>query len=163
MFGSPQRYSVHRARDKNETLTEAVVSVDRGRVDLSNSFRQMPRGSYSVTLKNISLTRTQPIGSLSVSDAVIDWIPGKVAALISTRLMPGVWEISAKRTDENPYLASPNIAWVLLVDESHFDVVNRDFATAAMATENWAKAVTPEAKRRVVRASLDHLALVVRQ
>lgn len=162
LFGSPYRYSVHRTRENNHTLREAVVSLDHGKADLSYSFIQMPKGSYSVTLKNLTLTKNQAISSLTVGPAVLDWIPGNTATLTNLRLSPGVWELSVRRTDEDPYLVSPNISWILLVDKAHFEAIHHDFDSVVAATENWAKAVTPEAKRQVLRASLDHLAQTAR-
>lgn len=156
IFGAPSRYSVHRARDNPDTLSEAILPIEKGQVDISDAFKSMASGSYRVSFRYLGSKRVQ--SSVANLKLVVNWIRAKETKLLNRQLRPGLWEIQAISEAENPYVATPHIAWVLLVDKRAYNSKRKEFREAVTGTEIWPRSVTPETKTQILRAYLDNLA-----
>jgi hypothetical protein len=151
--GRPERYSVHGVRGVSNDLEEAVSLFDKGSLDLSSVFRNMPKGVYYLKLRDLQAEGTTTV----VGPQRFDWDPQQASPLSITDLRSGVYEVRLllrKGTRYEPTLS----VWTLISSKSEFDRLSDSFRQAVRLTRKWQTTTTDETRRAVLRAYLEGLA-----
>lgn len=151
--GRPERYSVHGVRGVSNDLEEAVSLFDKGSLDLSSVFRNMPKGVYYLKLRDLQSEATTTV----VGPQRFDWDPQQGSPLSITDLRSGIYEVRLllrKGTRYEPTLS----VWTLISSKSEFDRLSDSFHQAVRLTRKWQTTTTDETRRAVLRAYLDGLA-----
>ena len=147
--GKPDRYSVHRVR--GHALSDAVVRLDRGRVDLGPVYAGQESGRYKIQFVSIGDRRWK-------SDPVsFDWDPARGSGTAVPRLERGLYALV--QFDADDASSSPLMeAWVLVTNPDEYPKATSAFKAASDQTAKWGTSVTPDTKQRFLRAHLDYLA-----
>lgn len=155
--GRPERYSIHGQKGGSNYLEEAVSLFDKGSLDLSPVFQNMPKGVYYLKLQNL-----QP-GAINtvVGPQKFLWDPQQASPLSVTDLRSGVYEVSLLLRKGNRYEPTLSV-WTLISSKSEFDRLNDSFREAVRLTRKWQTTTTDETRRAVLRACLDGLAETTR-
>jgi hypothetical protein len=155
--GRRDRYSIHGQKGESNPLEEAVSLFDKGSLDLTPVFRNMPKGTYHLQLRDLRPgTANTVVGPLRFG-----WDPQAPSPLATTDLRSGVYEVSlllGKGTRSEPSLS----VWTLVSSRSEFDHLSNSFREAVRLTDKWQKSTTDETRRVVLRAYLDSLAESIR-
>ncbi len=147
--GKPDRYSVHRVR--GHALSDAVLRVDQGRLDLGPVFATQESGRYRIQFLSIGDRRWK-------SDPVsFDWDPTRGHPTAVPGLDRGLHALVLFDADDAS--GSPLMeAWVLITNPEEYPKVASAFKAASDQTAKWGTSVTPDTKQRFLRANLDYLA-----
>ena len=148
--GKPDRYSVHRVRGP-APLSDAVLQLDRGRLDLAPAFAYQKSGRYRIQFLSIGDRRRK-------SDPFsVDWHPARSNATAVPGLERGLHALLLFDADDAS--GSPLMdAWVLLTNPDEYSRVASAFKAASDQTAKWGTSITPDTKQRFLRAHLDYLA-----
>ena len=132
-------------------LSDAVLQLDRGRLDLAPAFANQKSGRYSVQFLSIGDRRWK-------SDPFsVDWDPARSNATAVPGLERGLHALVLFDADDAS--SSPLMdAWVLITNPDEYSKVASAFKAASDQTAKWGTSVTPDTKQRFLRANLDYLA-----
>lgn len=152
LFGSPDRYSIHRNRTFGSALSDGVVRLEGGQIDLSPVLRQS--GRYYLRWR--SRPRSGETGKWSTPIG-LRTERGQPALVAVPDLKPGLYEINLQRRVGDSYETFAS-AWVLVSTSPGHENAAASFRQAVELTEQWGDKVEPNTSRQFLRAHLDYLA-----
>jgi hypothetical protein len=152
LFGSRDRYSIHRHRTSVSALSDGVVKLEGGQIDLSPVLR--PRGRYYLSWR--SLPRSGEPGEWS-TQIRFRTERGQPALAAVPGLNPGLYEFDLQILEFERYRTVAS-AWVLVSDAPEYENAAASFRQAVELTEQWKAKVEPDTLRQFLLAHLDYLA-----
>jgi len=155
--GRPVRYSIHGQKGASNNLEEAVSLFDKGSLDLSSVFRNMPKGVYYLKLLDLGPGSTNAV----IGPQRFDWDPQTSSPLSTSELSPGVYEVTLLLRKGRRYEPTLSV-WTLVSNKSQFDRLSDSFRDAVRVTRKWQTSTTDETRRAVLRAYLESLAETTR-
>jgi hypothetical protein len=148
--GKPARYSVHRVR--GQALTDAVVRLDQGRVDLAPVFTNQKKGRYKVRF-----AAAESGGRTWKTDPVsVEWDPARDSAVAVSGLESGLYSLVLLESESSD--GSPVDTWVLVASPDDYPKIASAFADISEQTAKWGTSVRRDTAQGFLRASLDYLA-----
>ena len=153
VFGSiaeTVRATPHRKRrveSRGGDLSEAVVNLVAGKIDLSNVLKM--QGEQYLRWRRGYLKE----------DSAADWtkpIKLEKTALVSG-FQPGLYEISLVRSNGSNFEPVAS-AWILVATPAHYETMRASFLKVQELTREWGDQVRPETTRLFLQATLDTLA-----
>lgn len=154
IWGEPDRYTVTGVR--SDELPDGVVEIKNQQLDLRPIFKGKENGRYYLRL--VSIQRAVSNADQPISQIEFDWnraVPQR-ASVASVR--PGLYELKLLQRIGGNYKTTETNAWILVSDPARYAKAKASFLKLLSLTRRWGEDVTPEAKRRFLRASLDKLA-----
>lgn len=152
LFGSPDKYSMHRQRTSGSALSDGVVKLEGGQIDLSSILR--PRGRYYLSWR--SRPRSGEHGKWS-DPISLRTKRGQPVLIAVTGLEPGLYEINLQRRVWESYETFAS-AWVLVSAAPGYENDAASFRQAVELTKQWGDKVEPNTSRQFLVAHLDYLA-----
>lgn len=131
-------------------LRETVVLLKNGRVDLSPSFRNLEKSSYSLQLQSLARD-DRSLPESTPAPVAFDWNPAQPVSVSIPGLRPGLYNLSLSDPDNTQ-------AWVLICGPESYPTASAAFQKAVDLTEPWRSKARPDAVRSFLRAYLEHLA-----
>jgi hypothetical protein len=152
LFGSPDRYSLHRSRNLGRALSDGVVKLDRGEIDFSPALKNT--GRYYLRWR--AKPRDGQTGDWS-DPISLNFERGGTAVVAAPHLRPGVYEVNLLRNVKGIYEPFAS-AWVLVSTPSDYESFATSFRQAVELTEQWENTAEPTTARQFLHAHLDYLA-----
>jgi len=147
--GRPERYSVHRVR--GHALSDAVLRLDQGRVDIGPVFAGQESGRHRIQFVSLADRRWK-------SDPFsFDWDPARGNATAVPGLDRGLYALvlfDGNSGDSSPLME----AWVLLANPDEYPKAASAFKAASEQAAKWGENVSRDTTQRFLRANLDYLA-----
>jgi hypothetical protein len=156
IWGEPDRYSAHRARDGE--LTDSVVELKGEQVDLSEVFRKIEKGEYHLRFRPLSRD-TKEAANKRPGPVVFNWQAAHPANVSIPALKPGLYELTLLERMDEMYTSTGITAWILVEPAATFHQTSETYRAAVQLTGKWGDKVTPDASRGFLRAQLDQLAM----
>jgi hypothetical protein len=152
LFGSPDKYSIHRERTSESALSDGVVKLEGGQIDFSPILKL--RGRYYLSWR--SLPRSGEPGKWANS---IEFRTkrGQPALVTVPGLEPGLYEINLQRPVWERYQTFAS-AWVLVSTAPEYENAAASFRQAVELTKQWGGQVERDTSRQFLLAHLDYLA-----
>lgn len=154
IWGEPDRYTVTGVR--SDELPDGVVEIKSQQLDLRPIFKGKENGRYY--LRIVSIARAGSNAEQPITQIEFDWnraVPQRASA---ASVRPGLYELKLLQRIGGNYMTTETNAWILVSDPARYAKANASFLKLLSLTRRWGEDVTPEAKRRFLRASLDKLA-----
>lgn len=158
--GEPGRYVA--LGQRGDELSEGVVLIKDGRVDLNTVFAGHGGEQYYLRLRAIAPSG-KPSANSWIGPIVFNWEPGKSSPVAIQGIEPGLYELALLERSDNEYMPTGSSAWILASGPREYRRLSLSFRRAVKLTRKWGKAITPEAARSFLRADLDHLARTARK
>lgn len=146
--GESERYMVASSRGIEADLTDAVVQLQNGQVELSAAFRTMPAGKYFVEFLPVNDAHARP------SPVPVVVAKGQKASAPAPSLGPGLYEILL--VDEKGEPAGSD-AWILAANSATYATKAADYQKAEAESAKLPPEMDPSATRAVLRAYLESL------
>ena len=155
-FGrAPARYSVHMIRAEDGNLREAVLSGERGAVDLAPAFAEMRKGTYYARLRPKSGDGFG--GPVEHEPYALKWDPSAAAPLRVGRIEPGLYELSLLERRGSEFRPTLVTAWVFVASPAEHARAAAEFAEASGTASAWAEQAGRGTVRSILRAALEQL------
>jgi len=152
----PELYAVFGSRGAGARLHDAVIAVAAGRADLGPVLRELRPGGYRVRVSPVHREDREGFGAAEAEIRVERGAAG--APLWMTGLPAGLSTVEATNLDSRGDGAGET-AWVLLVPESSYKDLARQFGDAEALTRQWGESASADDVRAFLRACLDHLTM----
>jgi hypothetical protein len=146
----PDKYMVASSRGLESELSDAVVPLQSGRVDLSAAFREMDTGSYYVTFSAVGSAASSARAPIALA-----YKKGQPAVVGASSLQPGVYDLSLVDAKGQPVGSD---SWVLVAGPTDYATKTAAFEKAVSASSKLPEEMDPGATRGVLRAYLESLA-----
>jgi hypothetical protein len=153
IWSKPEKYVF--ARVRGESLNDAVLHLNSGRIDLAPALSDIERGMYGVRFRTLPVEK-RPSAEWVSETVSLNWDPAKPADVLVPGLRPGLYQIVLTRPG-SPGDAGAMSAWVLVAD-ADFSKLGADFKSATSTASSWSDSVAPETTKAYLRASLEYLA-----
>lgn len=152
LWGEPYQSSLYRTRGTAPLLSEGVVPISNGEVDLGEIMGSTLKGKYSLLAY-----QGGPVEGRAPAIA-FDWDPDVAKGIAMGDRLPGLYEISLVSLADR-YLLAPDISIrVLICTSQDYAVKSGSFQHVLSLTEQWTDAVVPETRHAFLRAYLAELA-----
>lgn len=130
---------------KKNGLSEAVIRVENGRLNISPIFKREIAGQYTVSFKAVLKGTSSP----GVENVQVDWSGQRTAAIEKWKnFNPGIYEIEVHDITGKK---SGDKAWILLSPKAGYRNANEKFETLRTRVQSWND---QEAAKRVLRLYL---------
>lgn len=155
IFGSPNRYSLHRSRgDDAADLVDGVARLDNGKLDLSGVLTTQRK--YYLRWRTVPASDSEKFGEWS-QPSVIE-INQNQLAISNFESKPGLYEFNLMKPDVKKLEATPTLAWILITAPQDYEKTAASFQKALDQTQKWGDKVKDSTKTTFLLATLDNLA-----
>lgn len=141
------------SRGLEPELSDSVVLLQAGKLDLSEPLRDLPAGTYEIRMESLSTREASAAGQAQLTVAVTWREGGKAWIDAPDSFRPALY----KAAEIDAGKSRVTQAWILVADEKHFDGLHAQFVKAKESVANWPDTVDARAPRTVLRAYLDAL------
>ncbi len=153
LWHETHRQSVHRVRLPNRRMSEDVVAIANGEVDLKHVMAPLRDGRYV-------LKRQAPPSAATAGGEEIefDWSPAERTTVEIGTHPPGLYEITPAATPERLYQSGGPSLYVLLCDPAQCPELSASFERSRSAVADWRPHVSEPTVHQFLRAVLVELA-----
>jgi hypothetical protein len=130
-------------------VTDAVLLVRNGELDVAPAFARVEAGDYDLTFLEIQLNSTGAVPHGTPVHVSYAWTPGTPSTLRAEVMRPGLYELRVQDAQ----------AWILVCGTETWEQARLEYQRAASLAEAWGRAVSPQDARSFLRATLGLLAL----
>jgi hypothetical protein len=150
--GRPEFY-----RSRGSELSEAVVKLVGGGLDLTPVFAKMKKGRYVLRMLVIPPDADRGNEASIFGPLVYVWDPDR-PILPVTQLGPGLYEVALLEASGGEYESTGIATCALLANASEYQDKAGSFDNALALTRKWGAEARPETKHAFLCAYLHHLA-----
>jgi hypothetical protein len=149
-MGQPGKYMIAGSRGVEDELTDAVVPLANGQVDLSAVFRDMSSGKYYLAFSAVDAVAAQS------SPASIVYTKGQPVMIPAPGLHSGLYRVSLVDAKGEP---AGSDAWILLSAASDYSAKSGAYERAVSDSKELPEEMDPATTRALLRAFLESLSL----
>jgi len=152
LWGEPEKYILLRSRDQD--LMDAVVRLDREKLDLGPALKQMAATDYHLRMREVA---GDGKSGAWLKPFALKLNPSAPAVVAAPGLRPGLYEVASFSNANGVYIPTGDSAWVLVREGTEFEKAAAAEQEALALLAQWGDDVSSEVKRGFVRAHLSHL------
>ncbi|MGH8581661.1 MAG: hypothetical protein ACREWG_02505 [Gammaproteobacteria bacterium] len=147
LFGSSEgsRFTLAHAISRGGTLSETVLKLGAGRIDLGPLLAGLDAGAYELAFEPAVVADNDKRSGITMRVTL-----NAVVQYDASGLMPGLYRVTKG--------GSGSDAWVLIASADKYEALIAEFDKVSEITSAWQTDVKVADKRRVLRAWLYHLA-----
>jgi hypothetical protein len=134
-YGDPVKFKNTGSQDIGKGLQEAVVSLNKKKIDLKSIFKQMPDGRYQIRFVE---PPCQDLSNCKILFGPVDfqWSSKTPSLLLADKLSPGLYEVQLLKEDEDEPTGTGE-AWILVSEARKFQALSAKFVEAVQVTKRW--------------------------
>lgn len=152
LFGTSEgsRFALAHTISRGFTLSEAILRLDQGRIDLSPLLAGLDPGAYELKFEPEAMADNDQRAAATLRVTVREGSTGGMMLLEAGAIEPSLYRVTKVGTKAD--------AWVLIASSDKYEALAAEFSGASAITSAWQSDVKMADKRRVLRAWLYHLA-----
>lgn len=157
---NPAMPSVNAGRSDDGVLTEAVVQIKEGGVDLAPVFARLNSGTYYLQIERVVPERKDGDDAAPIriqEQLEIKWDAAARTILPAMKVPPGLFEIELLEKQDTTGTSTLTTAWFLTVNPEQHEKALAQFSEVKELTATW-KDLNEETRRGFLRAFLSQLA-----
>jgi len=131
----PNKYKTTGSQDIGKGLQEAVVLLDKNKIDLKSVFKEMPDDNYRIRFVEPPCPDLENCKTL-FGPIDFKWSSKSTSLLTVGNLRPGLYEVQLLKKDEDTPTGVGE-AWILITDSRKFRALSSKFKDALNITKKW--------------------------
>jgi hypothetical protein len=145
----PEKYMIASSRGIDDELSDAVVSLIGGQIELRDVFRDMSSGKYYLTFSSVD-SATTPSQPLPVTYA-----KGQSLTIPANQIHEGIYKVTLVEAQGEP---AGSDAWILVASSAAYPSKSAAYERAVNDSRKLPEEMDPAATRALLRVYLESLA-----
>lgn len=145
----PEKYMIASSRGIDDALSDAVVSVSAGQIDLRDVFHDMSAGKYFLTFSSVdaATTPSQPLP--------VTYAKGQSLTIPANQMHEGLYKVTLVDAQGEP---AGSDAWILVASSTTYPSKSAAYERAVNDSRKLPEEMDPAATRALLRVYLESLA-----